>query len=83
MASINVNDILSKPYAYSFANSSTCEIQSKDLEKSVKTAAKTPLDLYFFKFSPSCTTDDTVYYSFCQSHTEILMKYHENMHLFH
>ena len=52
MASINVNDILSKPYAYSFANSSTCEIQSKDLEKSVKTAAKTPLEsLLFFIFS--------------------------------
>ena len=51
MASINVNDILSKPYAYSFANSSTCEIQSKDLEKSVKTAAKTPLEsLLFFYF---------------------------------
>ena len=83
MASINVNDILSKQYAYSFANSSTCEIQSKDLEKSVKTAAKTPLESLLFLFSLSCTTDDTMHYSLCQSHTEILIKYHENMHLFH
>ena len=43
-----MNDILLKPEACSFAESSSCEIQSKALERSVRTAVKTPLKSLIF-----------------------------------
>ena len=43
-----LNDILLKPEACSFAESSSCEIQSKALERSVRTAVKTPLKSLIF-----------------------------------
>ena len=49
-AEITDSDLLSKPKAFNFAFSQPWGMQSKALNRSVKTAAKTPLLSLFFHF---------------------------------
>ena len=42
-AKMKFSDFISDPYAFNLAISNSCEIQSKAFDRSVNTAAKTPL----------------------------------------